>query len=334
MLTKKDKQVAVAAAVLFLLGQAVIFARIPQDTTAESRLVVVKKGTRLADVANMLRQEDLVRSSWLFTLYSAAVHRGRIMAGEYELTKDLSIAEITGKMASGQRKIYTLKIVEGYNLQGVADSLEKGAIMDKDAFFQVAGKAEFLTRLGIAEDSLEGYLWPDTYYFSKETDVDVFLEKIARRTLAFFEKEEVKKRMGELHLSMHDVLTLASMIEKEAKIEEEKPLISAVFHNRLALGMSLDSDPTVMYGLGMFPKPLSRADLNTPTAYNTYRLRGLPKGPICSPSRSSLLAALQPAQSDALYFVSRNDGTHVFSRRMEEHDRYVTKYQRSKNRKQ
>jgi UPF0755 protein len=333
MLTRKDKQVIVAAVVLFLVGQTAIFASIPLDTSAESRPVVVKKGTHLRDVANMLTQEDLVRSSWLFTLYSAVAHRGRIIAGEYDLTRDLSIAEIAGKMASGQRKVYVLKIVEGYNLQGVAESLQKGGIMDAAAFSQLAGKAEFLSGLGITEASLEGYLWPDTYYFSKETDVDVFLEKIIRRTLVFFEKEEVKKRMGELHLTMHDVLTLASMIEKEAKVEEEKPLISAVFHNRLALGMSLDSDPTVMYGLGMHPKPLTKADLNTATAYNTYRLRGLPKGPICSPSRSSLLAALQPAQSDMLYFVSRNDGTHVFSRRMEEHDRYVTTYQRSKKKK-
>ncbi len=325
---RRDRWIILAALVLFLASQPLIFAHIPLDTAGGVRTVTVKKGTHLIDVARMLKQDGLVRSSTLFMGYSLVAHRGRVVAGEYEFPQTLSIADIAGKMASGQRKVYTLRLVEGYNLQAVGDALEKAGIMSSGSFFNLARDARFLSQAGVPSDTLEGYLAPDTYYYSKEIDPDALLEKIVRRTASFFEKEEIRTRMAALSMSPHELLTLASMIEKEAKMEEEKGLISAVFHNRLRLGMSLDCDPTVMYGLGMVPRPLTRADLAAPTAYNTYRLKGLPKGPICIPSRSSLMAALYPAASDVLYFVSRNDGSHVFTRRIEEHNQFVTKYQR------
>jgi len=328
MLARKDRRIILAALVLFLTGQPLIFANIPLDTANKGTSVVVKKGTHLPGVARLLKQDELVRSSTLFMAYSLIVHRGKVIAGEYELSKTLSIADIASRMASGQRKVYTLRIVEGYNLQAVGDALEKSGIMESRAFFGLAKDQKFLQRVGIPADTLEGYLAPETYYFSKETDVDALLEKIVRRTISFFDGEEVKTRMTQINMSPHEVLTLASMIEKEARMEEEKGLISAVFHNRLQNGMSLDCDPTVMYGVGMDSRPLNRADLAAPTAYNTYRLKGLPRGPICSPSRSSLMAALHPAASDVLYFVSRNDGSHVFSRRIEEHNHFVTMYQK------
>jgi UPF0755 protein len=333
MLRRKDKRVIIAAVAFFLVGQPIIFASIPLDTATEAAPVIVRKGTHLVEVARLLKEKDLIRSSSLFMAYSLVAHRGRIIAGEYELTKQLSIARVAAKMAAGQRKVYTLKIVEGYNLNAAGDALEKAGIMERDAFLRLAKDEHFLDRLGVRADTLEGYLSPDTYFYSKETDPDVFLEKIARRSLAFFDKEDVRARMAELRMNLHEVLTLASMIEKEAKLEPEKPLISGVFHNRLQEGMSLDCDPTVMYGIGMDPKALTRVDLDTPTAYNTYRLKGLPKGPICNPSTSSVLAALYPAPSDMFYFVSRNDGTHVFSRRIQEHNQFVTIYQKNKKKK-
>jgi len=330
MLTKRDKRVIAAGVTLFLISQPVILASIPLDAESTVKPIIVKKGTHLHEVAQLLKEEDLIRSGWLFMACSLVVHKGKIIAGEYELSKHMSIAQIATRMAAGQRKVYTLKIVEGYNLNAAGEALEKAGIMDRNAFFKLATYDLFLDKVHISADSLEGYLAPDTYFYSKETDVEAFLERIIRRTFAFFEKEEIKARMAELHMNTYEVLTLASMIEKEAKIEQEKPLISAVFHNRLHIGMSLDSDPTVMYGIGPTPKALTKNDLNRPTAYNTYKLKGLPKGPICTPSTSSLLAALYPASSDFLYFVSKNDGTHVFSRHMSEHNQFVTIYQKNK----
>jgi UPF0755 protein len=330
MLTKRNKRIIAAAVALFVVSQPVILASIPLDTESKVKPIIVKKGTHLHEVAQLLKEEDLIRSGWLFMACSLVTHRGKIIAGEYELSKHMSIARIAARMAAGQRKVYTLKIVEGYNLNAAGEALEKAGIMDRNAFFRLATDDLFLNKVRIPADSLEGYLAPDTYFYSKETDVEAFLERIIRRTFAFFEKEDIKARMAELHMNTYDALTLASMIEKEAKIEQEKSLISAVFHNRLQIGMSLDSDPTVMYGIGPTPKALTKVDLSRPTAYNTYRIKGLPKGPICTPSTSSLLAALYPAPSDFLYFVSKNDGTHVFSRHMSEHNQFVTIYQRNK----
>jgi UPF0755 protein len=140
--------------------------------------------------------------------------------------------------------------------------------------------------------------------------------------------------MRGLNMDVFQVLSLASIIEKEAKLEKEKRVISAVFHNRLRLGMTLDADPTVIYGRESFSRSLNKADLSAETPYNTYRLKGLPKGPICSPSKSSIMAALCPEQTDILYFVSRNDGSHVFSRTIQEQNRFVAFYQRNRSRKQ
>ena len=206
----------------------------------------------------------------------------------------------------------------------------KTALWRKREFLRLAGDKKFLRTLGIASDSLEGYLSPDTYYYSKEIDTDKFIEKIAQRTLKYFEREDIKKQMAALNLDVNKTLTLASMIEKEAKMSTEKPLISAVFHNRLLKDMPFDSDPTVIYGTRAFHSSITKSDLKTHTPYNTYAFKGFPRGPICNPDKNSIMAALNPAPVDYLFFVAKNDGTHVFSKDMNEHSRNVGMYQRSK----
>jgi UPF0755 protein len=316
--------------VIFIAVHIVIFASMPNDLASVSKNIIVTKGTSLVSVSEQLKREDLIQSKYLFLLCSFLIYGGRVVAGEYELPPGLSIIRIARKMAVGERKIYTLKIVEGYNLFTVAEAVESAGIARGSDFLSLARDRSFLQRANIAADSLEGYLSPDTYFYSRETDLDGFIETIVQRTFRFLGGADLKKRMDEMHLNVHQLLSLASMIEKEAKLEEEKKLVSAVFANRLRTGMSLDCDPTVIYGLAAFNRSLTKADLAFRNEYNTYRLRGLPKGPICNPSRSSILAALNPAPLDYLYFVSRNDGSHVFSRSMHEHNRYVMLYQKKK----
>ncbi|MGD0228918.1 MAG: endolytic transglycosylase MltG [Syntrophorhabdales bacterium] len=329
-----NKSLLVLAILIAAALLPVVFATMPRGKNHVSASFVVKKGTKIGAVAHALKEERLVLSEYLFLSSSLLAYNGRVVAGEYELSDDMSALRIARKMAHGERRIYTLKIVEGYNLYTIGDAIRKAGVMDGGAFLRLARRQDFLVRLAIPSDSLEGYLFPDTYFFSKETGVDEFLEKIVLRTFKFFEKGDIKKGMQELNMTMFQALSLASIIEKEAKLEREKGLISAVFHNRLRLGMSLDADPTVIYGRGAFNRDLRKADLSADTPYNTYRLKGLPKGPICSPSKSSIMAALYPEPSDMLYFVSRNDGSHVFSRTMREHQHFVQLYQRNKNRKQ
>jgi UPF0755 protein len=329
-----NKNLIAPAIPILLIALTVVLAVIPLGKEGPSVAFVVKKGTRMTAIAHALKREDHVISEYLFLSCSVLLYGGKVVAGEYGLSKDMSTLDIARKMAHGERKVYTLKIIEGYNIYNISEAIDKAGIMDSQAFLQLARSRDFLGRLGIGADSLEGYLFPDTYFFSKETEVDEFLGKIVQRTFNFFETEDIKRRMEDLHMNMLQVLCLASIVEKEAKLEQEKKIISAVFHNRLSRGMSLDADPTVIYGLARFSRDLKKADLSAETPYNTYRLKGLPKGPICSPSRSSIVAALYPEPTDLLYFVSRNDGSHVFSRTMGEHNHFVTVYQKHKNRKQ
>ena len=293
---------------------------------------VVKSGTSLTEIAHQLADEGFIRLPYLFVALSL-FYKGKLIAGEYEITRNMGMLDILRKMGHGERNIYTLRIVEGNNIYNVAESGEKAHIMKGGDFLKILKDRSLLVAMGINADSMEGYLSPDTYYYSREIDVDKLMEKVAQRTLGFFAKEEIKDRMAELHLTVHDTLTLASMIEKEAKQREEKPLISAVFHNRLKKGMSLDCDPTVLYGTGVLDGPIKKSDLTTYTPYNTNTFKGLPKGPICCPDKNSIAAALYPAAVDYLYFVSKNDGTHAFSKDMRDHNRFVAMYQRVKHTK-
>lgn len=315
-----------------MIIQTLIFASMPRSTENKPVNVIIKSGSSLNSIARLLKDNGIIYSSYLFMLYSFLTG-SKLIAGEYELKKNMSTLDIIMKMKHGERKIYTLKIVEGYNIYNVAEIIQNAKITEKDEFISLATNRNFLDRLKINSGSLEGYLSPDTYYYSKETDVDKFIERIVQRTFRSFEKEIIRNRMQELKMDINQVLTIASMIEKEAKMKEEKPLISAVFHNRLRRNMSLDCDPTVTYGTGAFSRPITKKDLVSYTPYNTYAFKGLPKGPICNPDNNSIMAALYPASVEYLYFVSRNDGTHIFSKDMATHNRFVTIYQRNKNTK-
>lgn len=332
MRKKQNRNILITAIFLFVVTQTLIFASIPQESNREQVNVVVKSGTGLWNIAGKLKSNGFIYSSYLFMLCTLP-YSGRLIAGEYTLQKDMSILDIVQKMGRGERNIYALKIIEGHNLYNIGESAGKSSIMSSEDFLRLSKDRGLLQKLGITGDSLEGYLAPDTYYYSKEVEFNVFIEAIAKKTFKNFEKEDIKKRMEELKFDIHKTLTLASIIEREAKLKEEKPIISAVFHNRLKMGMPLDADPTVLYGTRAFNGPIKKTDLTTYTPYNTYTFAGLPKGPICSPDKNSIMAALYPASVDYFYFVSKNDGTHVFSKDMDEHNRFVAMYQRSKNAK-
>ncbi len=328
------KPLAALAILVFVAALPFVFSAVPRGRDNGRTSFVVRKGTKMSAVAHGLKSRGLVFSEYLFLFSSVAVYKGRVVAGEYELSPRMSTFDIAKKMARGERKLYTLKIVEGYNLYTIGETIGKAGIMEPSAFLQLAHDRAFLKSTGVPSDSLEGYLAPDTYFFSKETGVDEFLQKIVQRTFRFFERPDIGQRMRKIDMDPFQVLCLASIIEKEAKLEKEKGIISAVFHNRMRLGMSLDADPTVIYGRGSFKGDLKKADLSTQTPYNTYRFKGLPKGPICSPSKSSIVAALWPAQSDMIYFVSRNDGSHVFSKTVEDQNYFVAIYQKKRGGKQ
>ncbi len=249
------------------------------------------------------------------------------------MTMPMSPLEVLDKLTRGAVIIYSVTIPEGKNIFDIAKIMEKAGLGSAAGTLEKMMSAEFIKSLGIKEESLEGFLFPDTYHFSRETVPETILRRMVIRHNNIVNKE-IKKRAAQKGLSMRKVLILASLVEKETARKVEKPLISAVFLNRLKKGMRLECDPTVIYGIKLedpnFNTRLRTKHLKKVTPYNTYRIFGLPKGPICNPGLGSIKAVLNPAETDYLYFVSKNNGTHQFSKTLREHNRAVYEYQKKK----
>ncbi len=307
------------------------WAEAPLKSEAEhppTKIVVVPEGTAFQQVAALLEQEQLIksRSAFVWLGKSQEVDR-KIHPGEYEFHAAMPPAEILAKMIAGRIVLHSVTIPEGYTLNQIADVLADHHITDRADFLKVADDKLFIKSLGIAADSLEGYLYPDTYRFPRPTSGKDVIRTMVDQ-LAQVMTQEWQARAKDIRMTVHEVLTLASVIEKETGSGGERPQIASVFHNRLKKKIPLQSDPTVIYALSNFDGNLRKKDLSNPSPYNTYRWAGLPPGPIASPGADSIRAALFPALSSYLYFVSKNDGTHQFSATLPEHNRAVEKYQK------
>jgi len=229
-------------------------------------------------------------------------------------------------MLRGKVHLHKIVIPEGYNMHQVASVISKHGFATVENFMKIATDPEVVRKHGINAAILEGYLYPDTYYFPKDEPCENIISAMVEKFQSVF-TPEWEKRAEELGFSVHEIITLASIIEKETGAKEERGLISSVFHNRLKKGMRLETDPTVIYGIKSFDGNITRKNLAESTPYNTYKIKGLPPGPIAGPGYESIEAALYPAETDYLFFVSKNDGTHTFSANFKEHNSAVKKYQ-------
>lgn len=291
------------------------------------RAVVIRPKTGALDIAQVLKEARIIRSRVAFL--AVAMARGtqrRLLAGEYEFAPGLNLLEVVRRLEQGKGLINQVTIPEGLAAQQIAELLHEKGLIDRDRFMGLLRDRRLLAEYQVESKSLEGYLFPDTYRLTKGMTEETIIRLMVQRFTEVFGPAE-RARALELKMSVAEVVTIASLIEREAKMEDERPLISAVFHNRLRLGMPMQSDPTVMYGLARFSGKLTKANLRASSPYNTYLHRGLPPGPIASPGRASVKAALYPSSSNFLYFVSKNDGTHAFSSTLREHDAMVRRYQ-------
>jgi UPF0755 protein len=288
----------------------------------------VVAGDTLARVAAKLEGAGLVRDAQVAEGWARL--RGlapRLRAGEYALSPSRSPAQIFEHIASGQVVTYPVVVPEGFTAAQIAERLQAVGLADAAAFSALCADPSFARELSLPGPTLEGYLFPETYRFPRKLDP----REIARAMVAeFFQAwSALAPEALRRGLSLRDVVTLASIVEKETGAPEERPLIASVFANRLARGMRLESDPTTIYGIAGFDGNLRRRDLEDETnPYNTYRIGGLPPGPIANPGLASLRAVVEPAESKYLYFVSRNDGTHIFSQSYREHVNAVNLHQR------
>ena len=292
--------------------------------------MTIQAGTSFQEISRILDENGIIRDRWSFYLLARLEEAiPKVKAGEYEISTGMTPRAVLAKLTSGDVIQYPITIPEGYDLFQIGDALEQARVCNKKFFLGKAKDPVFVASLGLDEDSLEGYLFPDTYNFPKGFGEEIVIRQMVARFKAVY--ASLAKRAAELGLSRKDVVILASMVEKEAMDDQERRLISAVFHNRLQRGMALQSDPTAVYGLkseNLRSERITKQDLLRKSPYNTYQINGLPKGPIANPGWKSLQAVLYPADVNFLYFVSRNDGTHFFSTTLQEHNRAVTKYQR------
>jgi UPF0755 protein len=321
----------IAGAVGYQAARWMMLPLVDQSSSPEPpavRIIEVSEGTTFRQLAAMLEHERLIASQWGFEILGRLtwVDR-RIPAGEYALHAGMRPTEILGILRDGHVVHYPVTIPEGYTVAQIASLLDQRGLADKAEFLRLAYNQDFIRTQGLDVSSLEGYLFPNTYHVDRHATIKEIISTMVSGLWQAF-TPELRARAKDINLSVHQVLTLASVIEKETSVEGERELISAVFHNRLRRKIPLQSDPTVIYGLKTFDGNLRKRDLEAASPYNTYRVRGLPPGPIANPGARSIRAALFPAPATFLYFVSRNDGTHVFSSTLAEHNRAVNKYQR------
>lgn len=323
---------AAVAAVLVLIGAlgAFLLSDSAPSRDWQLRKVYVPKGSSTAQIVRLMEAGGVLRHPLAFRLLVAATMTGqRLQHGEYTFPAPPSALDVWRKVVSGDVTKFSVTIPEGSNLFDVAEILKGYGLVDPKAFLEKASAPGLLGSLGIPGPTAEGFLFPDTYPLVKYMTPEEILEIMARRFRKAFTPEMEKEAEAE-GLSLRQVVTIASIIEKETAVEAEKPLVSAIIRKRIALGMPLQMDPTVIYGLRTFDDDLTRKDLRTPNPYNTYLNKGLPPGPIANPGLSSLKAALSPAKTGYLYFVSRNDGSHEFSETLAGHEKAVASYRRKR----
>lgn len=325
-------KITVALAILVVAGLMIVHSMIaPVGGDKTPVVVVIRKGQTAVPIGRTLAEKGLVRSASGFALIARlSGQASEIKPGAYKFNRTMTGGEMLDKMVKGEVAARWITIPEGYTLIQVADRLAEKGLVDRDEFLRVATSdgAGFSKLVKIPSSSLEGYLFPDTYLVM----LDSGPKDIASQMLETFD-ERVKKPLnkdltsfaaanthGDKSDAMYRVLTVASMIEREAKVPEDRPLVSAVIWNRLRRGMKLEIDATVQYALGEHRSRLFYNDLKVESPYNTYRYPGLPPGPISNPGLASIQAAMHPAEVDYLYYVAKPDGSHVFSRTLDEHN--------------
>ncbi len=327
--------------ITFLLICSLVFAVqfmhfliIPANHAGVLTTINIPQGVSFSKISNILTGKRIINDKTNFKLLAylmGATHN--VKYGEYLFSSSMRPTTILEKLLDGEVVLHEVTIPEGYTDKQIAQTLnEKGLLNNVQGFLQLTHDRVFIASLDITAPSLEGFLYPDTYKLSKGLSPGEIIKKMVGQFKTVY-TPELQQRAAAIGMSMLQVVTLASMIEKETSVPSERFLISAVFHNRLKLRMRLQSDPTVIYAMHITDDVITKKDLRTKDPYNTYTHYGLPPGPICDPGKESIIAAMYPADVKYLYFVANNDGSHEFTRTLQEHNHYVNLYQRNNKRR-
>jgi len=347
-----------------------IYATTPATMGSEEQIqIYIPPRTSFPQIQHILITSKAIKVDCRFAILARIIDAANhLQAGEYRFPAAITPYDLLRKLEEGKTFSRVLTIAEGLNIFQVATAFEHAGLADSKAVLTAASDPEFIKSLRLNTDSLEGYLFPDTYYFKRGTDLHVMLSTMVQHMRRVFAEECANKADNDfldidcslapgvnslasdirtstpvhhsvqsravLHLTGRQALILASIVEKETGETKERPIIAQVFLSRLRKKMRLQSDPTVLYGLKEFDSPLSRRDLGTPSPYNTYLLPGLPAGPICNPGRAAIASVIRPAKTNYYYFVSENNGRHYFSKTLAEHNRAVARFQKKRGLKE
>lgn len=300
----------------------------PQSNPRDVVKLSVKAGETLGDISQRLFDKKVISNQRMFRW--AVQFMGKeteIPVGTFKLVDANSNYEIIEQLVYGSPEIKKVRLLEGWSVEQIADQINKVMGLSKEDILSLSNDYRFLRKHDIQASSIEGYLFPDTYHFFDGDTPHIILSNLVDEYKKFW-NDARRHRADELGLSEHDVVTLASIIEGEAIYDSERPTISAVYHNRLNIGMRLQADPTIQYIIDDGPRRLLNRDLRIKSPYNTYLHEGLPPGPINSPGEESLIAALYPEKNEYLFFVARGDGYHTFTKNEREHNRAKKKFQK------
>lgn len=285
--------------------------------------VLFQRGSSIASVSKLLHKEGVVQHpkmmKWLMRLTGGST---KVRAGEFAFKENMSALDALNVIYHGEPITHPVTIPEGYSVKQIADLLAARKLGNKERFLEIALSAEGAAKFKLKSPTLEGFLYPDTYAFSRIDTEQRMIEAMVQHFFAIA-NPLMKEFEGRNNMTLEQVTTLASIIEKETGAPNERPLISSVFHNRLKKGMRLQSDPTCIYGIPNYNGNITKKDLQTYSPYNTYKINGLPPGPIASPGALSLRAALEPASSDYLYFVAGTSGQSIFTKNLKSHNKHV-----------
>jgi UPF0755 protein len=313
---------------LWLAGLG-IYAISPGPPSSQEQIeVIIPARSGVSVIGKILKENNVIQDDFRFSVLTKLLGASKkLRAGEYAFEPGKTPLGVIALLKKGKVLYRPVTIPEGTEMAKTAVILAKGGWVDSNLFLDLARDPEILKDMGIYADSLEGYLFPDTYYLSRyqQAEKEIIRMMVEQHFKVYNElvQNNANNPSGMTH---HEVITLASIVEKETGNPEERALVASVFLNRLAKGMRLQADPTVRYGLRENEGPLSQNDLKNPTPYNTYIIKGLPPGPITNPGKAAIEAVMSPAESDYLYFVRKDDTSHHFSRNLKEHNRAVSRY--------
>lgn len=320
-LSGKQKIVLITVFLIpILLLQVLSYFSQPNNKENGKTIIEIPRGSALTQIADSLKSLSLIEDKEMFIFWAKSLgYEKKFKAGHFTIPQGLNEYQLVKYLTVVKENVLFIRLLEGWDIIQISEAIGKKVGISSKEILERCMDSTYISGLNLNVANLEGYLLPDTYYFSEGESADNIIKHLVVQTLSIFEKDSVKEALKDLKLTQHQILTLASIVEGEAILDAERPIVASLYHNRLKKRMKLQADPTIQYIIEGPPRRLLNRDLTIDSPYNTYKYSGLPPGPINNPGRASILAAIFPARTDYIYMVAVGDGSHAFTQTFNQH---------------